>query len=72
MRGVWRDMVACCPFLQGVTGVEDKLQEDIKPTLELLRNAGIKIWMLTGYERGTARFFSPRFTVLVGLDANQW
>jgi phospholipid-translocating ATPase len=34
--------------LLGVTGVEDKLQQDIKPSLELLRNAGIKIWMLTG------------------------
>ncbi|RAL60846.1 hypothetical protein DID88_010171 [Monilinia fructigena] len=34
--------------LLGVTGVEDKLQRDVKPSLELLRNAGIKIWMLTG------------------------
>eukprot|EP01134_Creolimax_fragrantissima_P003437 CFRG3437T1 len=40
--------------LLGVTGVEDKLQEDIKPTLELLRNAGIKIWMLTGDKMETA------------------
>lgn len=30
--------------LLAVTGVEDKLQEDVRPTLELLRNAGIKIW----------------------------
>ncbi|CAG8517145.1 8082_t:CDS:2 [Racocetra fulgida] len=34
--------------LLGVTGVEDKLQDDVKNTLELLRNAGLKIWMLTG------------------------
>lgn len=27
-----------------LTGVEDKLQQDVKPTLELLRNAGIKVW----------------------------
>lgn len=26
-----------------LTGVEDKLQADVKPTLELLRNAGIKV-----------------------------
>lgn len=32
----------------GITGVEDKLQEDVCNTLESLRNAGIKIWMLTG------------------------
>ena len=41
--------------LLGVTGVEDKLQTDVKPSLELLRNAGIKIWMLTGDKVETAR-----------------
>ncbi|KAG0142373.1 hypothetical protein CROQUDRAFT_662613 [Cronartium quercuum f. sp. fusiforme G11] len=40
--------------LLGVTGVEDKLQEDVKGTLELLRNAGLKIWMLTGDKIETA------------------
>ncbi|KAK9451916.1 uncharacterized protein V1518DRAFT_409895 [Limtongia smithiae] len=41
--------------LLGLTGVEDKLQENVKPSLELLRNAGIKIWMLTGDKVETAR-----------------
>lgn len=41
--------------LLGVTGVEDKLQPNVKPSLELLRNAGIKIWMLTGDKVETAR-----------------
>ncbi|KAI1170133.1 phospholipid-translocating P-type ATPase [Nemania sp. FL0916] len=41
--------------LLGITGVEDKLQKDVKPSLELLRNAGIKIWMLTGDKVETAR-----------------
>ena len=37
-----RDMDLLC-----LTGVEDKLQENVRPTLELLRNAGIKVsWML--------------------------
>ncbi|KAI9294229.1 phospholipid-translocating P-type ATPase [Neoconidiobolus thromboides FSU 785] len=40
--------------LLGVTGVEDKLQENVKNTLEMLRNAGIKIWMLTGDKIETA------------------
>lgn len=40
--------------LLGLTGVEDKLQEDVKSTLELLRNAGLKIWMLTGDKIETA------------------
>lgn len=40
--------------LLGLTGVEDKLQDNVKPTLELLRNSGIKIWMLTGDKVETA------------------
>lgn len=40
--------------LLGLTGVEDKLQEGVKTTLELLRNANIKIWMLTGDKIETA------------------
>jgi phospholipid-translocating ATPase len=41
--------------LLGLTGVEDKLQDEVKGTLELLRNGGIKIWMLTGDKIETAR-----------------
>jgi len=37
-----------------ITGVEDKLQEDIKPSLENIRKAGIKVWMLTGDKVETA------------------
>ncbi|XP_071064697.1 probable phospholipid-transporting ATPase IIB isoform X2 [Dasypus novemcinctus] len=40
--------------LLGLTGVEDQLQADVRPTLEMLRNAGIKIWMLTGDKLETA------------------
>lgn len=40
--------------LIGLTGVEDKLQEDVRPTLEMLRNAGIRVWMLTGDKIETA------------------
>ncbi|PPR03047.1 hypothetical protein CVT24_012435 [Panaeolus cyanescens] len=41
--------------LLGLTGVEDKLQDGVKGTLEVLRNAGVKIWMLTGDKVETAR-----------------
>lgn len=41
--------------LLGLTGVEDKLQKDVKTSIELLRNAGIKIWMLTGDKVETAK-----------------
>lgn len=40
--------------LLGLTGVEDKLQDDVKSTIEILRNAGVKIWMLTGDKIETA------------------
>jgi phospholipid-translocating ATPase len=41
--------------LLALTGVEDKLQDEVKGTLEILRNAGLKIWMLTGDKIETAR-----------------
>ncbi|KAK6453992.1 ATPase that leads to neomycin-resistant protein when overexpressed [Scheffersomyces xylosifermentans] len=44
--------------LLGLTGVEDKLQKDVKTSIELLRNAGIKIWMLTGDKVETAKCVS--------------
>ncbi|XP_076041480.1 putative phospholipid-transporting ATPase IIA isoform X2 [Oratosquilla oratoria] len=44
-----RDLELLC-----LTGVEDKLQTNVKQTLELLRNAGMKIWMLTGDKLETA------------------
>lgn len=31
-----------------LTGVEDQLQTDVRPTLEILRNAGIKVWDADG------------------------
>ena len=40
--------------LLGLTGVDDKLQDDVRGTLELLRDAGIMIWMLTGDKTETA------------------
>ena len=30
-----------------VTGVEDQLQTDVRPTLELLRNAGIRVGIVS-------------------------
>ncbi len=39
-----RDMELLC-----LTGVEDKLQDGVRPTLELLRNAGIKVGTSLSY-----------------------
>lgn len=38
----------------GVTAVEDRLQEEVEITLSDLREAGIKIWVLTGDKLETA------------------
>ncbi|GAM20866.1 hypothetical protein SAMD00019534_040410, partial [Acytostelium subglobosum LB1] len=40
--------------LIALTGVEDKLQTNVKVTLERLRNAAVKVWMLTGDKIETA------------------
>lgn len=38
----------------GITGIEDQLQEGVPHTVEMLREGGIKIWMVTGDLMNTA------------------
>lgn len=40
--------------LAGATAIEDKLQDGVPETIEKLRRAKIKLWMLTGDKRETA------------------
>ncbi|CAK9196595.1 unnamed protein product [Sphagnum troendelagicum] len=40
--------------LLGSTGIEDKLQQGVPETIALLREAGIKVWVLTGDKQETA------------------
>ncbi|UNI19607.1 drs2 neo1 protein [Purpureocillium takamizusanense] len=40
--------------LAGATAIEDKLQEGVPETIDKLRRANIKIWMITGDKRETA------------------
>lgn len=54
MRAVLSSLLETDLELLGITGVEDRLQDDVKLTLETLRNAGIKTWMLTGDKVETA------------------
>jgi phospholipid-translocating ATPase len=51
--------------LVGLTGVEDRLQPNVQQSLEELRNAAIKVWMLTGDKVETAVCIA-RSTRLVG------
>ncbi|KAJ0088218.1 hypothetical protein Patl1_31560 [Pistacia atlantica] len=40
--------------LLGATGIEDKLQDGVPEAIEALRQAGIKVWVLTGDKQETA------------------
>ena len=56
VEGLERDMELLC-----LTGVEDKLQEGVRPTLELLRNAGIKVQDISEYELNTLEVFKLQY-----------
>lgn len=63
--------------LAGVTAIEDKLQQGVPDTIDKLRRANIKVWMLTGDKRETAiniahsaRICKP-FSETYILDATQ-
>ncbi|XP_061369494.1 phospholipid-transporting ATPase 1-like isoform X2 [Gastrolobium bilobum] len=47
-------LLECNLKLLGATGIEDKLQEGVPETIESLRQAGIKVWVLTGDKQETA------------------
>lgn len=47
-------LIECRLHLLGATGIEDKLQEGVSETIESLRQAGIKVWVLTGDKQETA------------------
>ena len=38
----------------GATAIEDQLQDNVRGTIEKLKHAGIKMWMLTGDKKETA------------------
>ena len=44
----------CGLSLVGATAIEDKLQDAVPATIESLRKAGVKVWMLTGDKLETA------------------
>jgi len=40
--------------LVGSTAIEDKLQEGVPDTIKFIRDAGVKVWVLTGDKVETA------------------
>ncbi|CAK9144451.1 unnamed protein product [Ilex paraguariensis] len=47
-------LIECNLHLLGATAIEDKLQEGVPEAIESLRQAGIKVWVLTGDKQETA------------------
>ncbi|KAK9016156.1 hypothetical protein V6N11_007236 [Hibiscus sabdariffa] len=47
-------LVECNLNLLGATAIEDKLQDGVPEAIEALRQAGIKVWVLTGDKQETA------------------
>jgi len=50
--------------LLGATAIEDKLQEDVDVTISNLKQAGVKVWVLTGDKLDTARIIGFSCAVL--------
>ncbi|KAM9323815.1 phospholipid-transporting ATPase IK-like [Gastrophryne carolinensis] len=53
LDNVYEDMEKDLQLL-GATAIEDKLQVGVEETMQRLRDAGIKVWMLTGDKKETA------------------
>ncbi|KAL5711456.1 P-type phospholipid transporter [Ranunculus cassubicifolius] len=47
-------LIECDLDLLGATGIEDKLQDGVPEAIESLRQAGMKVWVLTGDKQETA------------------
>lgn len=47
-------LIECNLKLLGATAIEDKLQDGVPEAIESLRQAGIKVWVLTGDKQETA------------------
>ena len=41
-------------IILGATAIEDKLQDKVDETIDILKKAGIKVWVLTGDKTETA------------------
>ncbi|KAL7717706.1 Phospholipid-transporting ATPase [Entamoeba marina] len=62
VESIEHDLNALC-----ITGVEDELQDDVQMTLEMLKQANIRVWMLTGDKVETATCIA-KSTKLVDID----
>ncbi|ORD98909.1 P-Type ATPase, partial [Hepatospora eriocheir] len=64
---VQNDIEVNCDLL-GLSGIEDKLQEGVRETIEKLRGAEIKVWMLTGDKIHTAISIAKSSKLISRID----
>jgi magnesium-transporting ATPase (P-type) len=67
---LWQSVEHDCVCL-GCTAIEDKLQEGVPETIQALRRASIKVWMLTGDKRETAHDIA-KTTFLIDKDTTKY
>lgn len=48
-----------------MTAIEDRLQEGVPETIALLKEAGVKVWVLTGDKKGTVTCYDGNVTMKV-------
>jgi phospholipid-transporting ATPase len=56
--------------LAGVTAIEDKLQEGVPETIELLIKSGIRLWVLTGDKKETALIIGKTCRLIEEIGRN--
>lgn len=57
--------------ISGVSGIEDRLQEGVPETIELLINANIRVWVLTGDKKETALNIGKTCRLIEEIGKNQ-
>jgi len=51
-------------YIPGLTAIEDKLQDEVPETIQAVRQAGVKLWVLTGDSLDTAKTIAYSSSVL--------
>lgn len=57
--------------LVGISGIEDQLQEGVPETIELLINASIRVWVLTGDKKETALNIAKTSRLIEEIHKNE-
>ena len=62
----------CNLELLGATGIEDRLQDGVPETIARLREAGLKVWVLTGDKQVIERRINHNFYPLLPVTSSSF